>query len=133
VWTQLLRDFASDDKLAGVLFLIAADLVLGIVAALKLGTFRLAYFADFLRTDVLGKVVPWFALYSLAFFAPAAVLPIIPVDFGDLAGAAYVVLLAAFVGSILGSVKDLGVPVPSPLGGDVGTTQPPPPAEQPAP
>jgi hypothetical protein len=117
--TQLLRDFAADDKLAGVLFLIAADLVLGAAAALKLGTFRLAYFAAFLRDDVLGKVVPWFGFYALAFFAPAVALPVIPVDLGDVAGAAYIALLAAFSGSILSSVAAL-VPAfnpPSEIGG----------------
>lgn len=130
---QLLREFAGDDKLAGVLFLIVADFALGVGAALRLRTFRLAYVGAFLRDDILGKVVPWFALYSVAFFAGHVTLPVLPIDFGDVAGASYVVLLAAFTGSILGSVKDLGLPIPAALGGTTGSTNPPPPQDQPAP
>lgn len=43
---QLLQQFASDDKVTAAVVLIAADVVLGVLAALKLGTFKLSYLAS---------------------------------------------------------------------------------------
>lgn len=119
---QLLHAFAEDDKLALVLVLIAADVALGVSAAFAHSTFRFAYIGDFARTDLLGKVVPWFAVYSLDKVATA--------DFAGVdvlaaaAGATYAAVLVALVGSLTSSLNDLGVPLPAPLAGGEKTTPP---------
>ncbi len=116
---ELLREFGNDTKLHIALLLLVADLLFGVVAALKLGTFRFSYFADFLKTDVLGKVVPYFILYSLALVAGHEDGIVIPgLDFGILAGAAYGALVIAFTGSILSSLRHLGLALPDAFAGE---------------
>lgn len=116
---QWVLEFARDAKVQWALLLVLADFILGVTAALKEGTFRFAYVADFLRQDILGKVVPYFVFYVLALVAGSLdALPVVPIDFGDLAGTAYVVLVAAFVGSILSSAKHLGVNLPRAFAGE---------------
>lgn len=107
VW---LRTFALDDKVHILLLLALADFVFGVAAALKLGTFRLSYVADFLRNDILQKLVPYFALYALALVAGGTDIVIPGLDFGVVAGAAYVGFVAAMVASVLNSFMELGLP-----------------------
>lgn len=106
VW---LHTFANDTKVHIALILVLADFVLGVIAALKVGNFRFSYVADFLRNDILFKLVPYFALYALALVAGGTSVVIPGLDFGVLAGAAYAVLVAAWVGSIVSSVRTLGI------------------------
>lgn len=108
--------FAHDDKVTVVAILIAVDLVLGVVAAVQAGTFRLAYIADFMHRDVLGKVVPFFVIYA-ADKASSSADVVGPIDFGNLSAAAFVAVTAALAGSILASINDLGVAMPTALGG----------------
>lgn len=108
--------FAHDDKVSVVLILIAVDFVLGVIAAVEHGTFRLSYVADFMRRDVLGKVVPWFVLYA-ADKASHGASVVGPVDFGTIATGAFVAVTAALAGSILSSLKDLGVGLPTAVAG----------------
>ena len=106
----LLEQFWNDGKVDWLVLLIVIDFVLGVLAALKLRTFRLSYVADFLRKDVIFKLGGYLALYAGAVYAgQAEVLGIPEFDPGLLAGAAYVVVVGAFVGSILNSLNDLGL------------------------
>lgn len=114
---QMLSEFAHDTKVHIALFIVAADFLLGVAAAAKLGTFRLSFVADLLKRDVLFKLAPYLGLYSLALVAGSADIVIPGLDFGVLAGAAYALLLAALVGSILSSVRDLGVSMPTSVAG----------------
>lgn len=102
-----LNTFAHDTKVHIALLLVAADFVFGVLAAIKTGKFRLSYVSDFLRNDVLFKLVPYFALYSMALTAGNATIGL-PIDFGDLAGIAYVAVVAAWAASILSSLNTLG-------------------------
>jgi hypothetical protein len=116
---QLLAHFFHDGKVEGALVAIVLDFVFGVLAALKLGTFRLSYVGDFLRNDVLFKLVPYFVLYSGSLLAGHQRIVISGLDMGTAAGAVYVAIMAAWVGSILGSLRQLGfsipgVPAPSP-------------------
>jgi hypothetical protein len=104
--------FAGDTKIHIALFLIAADFVLGVAAAFRVGNFRLSYVADFLRNDVLGKLLPYLAFYTLALVAGGVDIVIGGLDFGVLAGAAYVALVGALTGSILNSARELGTSPP---------------------
>lgn len=106
----LLSQFWNDGKVDWLVLLVIVDFVLGVIAALKSRTFRLSYVADFLRKDVIFKLGGYLVLYAAAVYAgEAEVLGIPEFDPGLLAGAAYVVVVGAFVGSILNSLRDLGL------------------------
>lgn len=114
--TEILASFAKDTQVSIVLSLIAADFVLGIAAALKLGTFRMTYIANFARNDLLGKVLPWFAVFALSKASGAAGL-VGPIDWGNASDALFVIATGAMGGSILKSLADFGVTLPNPLAG----------------
>jgi hypothetical protein len=111
VW---LHTFARDTKVHIALILVLADFVLGVIAAFKVGNFRISYVADFLRNDILFKLVPYFVLYALAIVAGNTSVFIPGLDFGVLAGAAYAVLVAAWIGSIVSSIRTLGLAASAP-------------------
>jgi hypothetical protein len=103
---QIVDAFIDDPtvRLLGVLVLL--DFLLGSFAAFYTKSFRLSYFADVFRNDVLGKVLPYYTLW--------AALHVSGIDWsvGGLdiveegAGA---IVIAALVGSILNSLTDLGL------------------------
>lgn len=107
----LLHDFWNDSRVQIVLLLIILDLGLGVIAAAlsKTQAFRLSFVADFLRNDVLGKVLPFFLLYGGYVYASGADIVIPGLDMEVIMDGAWVVVLAALVGSLLGSLKDLGL------------------------
>jgi hypothetical protein len=109
--TQIMHSFASDQQVKIVAVLIAADLVLGVLASIQnqQQAFSLSYVSNFLRNDVLGKVVPFFALYALGKVSSSSVAG---VDFGTIADAAWVGVSAALVGSLATSLGDLGISLP---------------------
>ena len=110
--SQVINSFAHDGLLQAVLVLIALDVLLGIAASVKNKDFKFSYLAAFGRDDLLGKVVPWFAIYALSQYAPStAVLGIDLSSIQNVVGAAVVVALS---GSLLSSLKDLGLPIPAP-------------------
>ena len=108
---NLLHAFFEDTRVQIALLILVLDFVLGTVAALVDNTqgFRLSYWSDTLRTDVLGKVVPFFVLYGGYKYANSADLVIPGLDMEVVMNAAWAVMLAAIVGSILNSLKDLGL------------------------
>ena len=63
-FTGLLSQFMGDPSVRAILALIALDFVLGVSSSVALGDFRLAKVGAFLHDDVLGKVVPYFALWA---------------------------------------------------------------------
>lgn len=107
--TAIISSFAHDKQLAVVVSLIFADFILGVLASFKLGTFRLTYLSNFARNDLLGKVVPWFAVFALDKASNAAGI-VGPIDWSQVSTAAFVAVTAAMVGSILSSLSDLGLP-----------------------
>lgn len=115
----------EDTRVQIALLLLVLDFVLGTIAAFVDNTqgFRLSYWADTMRTDVLGKMVPFFVIYGGYLYAANADLVIPGLDMEVLMNASWVVVLAAFVGSILNSLKDLGLfgtaeAVPPQIAGD---------------
>jgi hypothetical protein len=113
---EAIRAFVNDDQLKAVLVLIALDLVLGVGDAIRDKSFRLSYIVDFLRNDVLGKVFPWFVLFSAGFYAPN--VDILGLGLDTIADAAWIGVAAALGASILNSVRDFGVPLPDAIAGD---------------
>jgi hypothetical protein len=116
----LLNAFTADETVQVVAALILLDFALGVSAGVKAKTFRLGWLADFLRNDVLGKVVPYFAVWAAVRIGGDLELA----GYGMIeegVGAAVVLALGA---SVLNSLRDLG------LGGlpdtVAGTDTPPP-------
>jgi Bacteriophage holin family len=108
-----LREFASDTKVHVALLLVVIDFILGVAAAVKAGTFRMSYVADFARNDILFKLLPYFALYAAAIVAGHEDIVIPGLDFGVFAGAFYALIVAAWVGSILSSLTGFGLKIPT--------------------
>jgi len=127
-----LTSLGHDTKLVGVLVMLAIDLVLGVMAAVKLGTFRFAYIGDVLRTDVLGKVVPWAVLYLLVKATNNVELGW-GIDLSTAENIAYGLVIVALAGSVLGSLKDLGIGTGLPPALTGKEKADPPPKEEPAP
>lgn len=101
----LIQQFANDDTVRLIAALVLLDIVLGIAAAVKLGIFQFNYLVDFLRNDVLGKAVPYFAVWGAVRLAGDVSLGGIGL-IEEVIGAGIVVALGA---SILKSVRDLGL------------------------
>ncbi len=108
---DVVNQFAHDKQLQAVLVLIVLDILLGIIAAVKLGTFAFSKIAAFLKDDVLGKVVPWFAIFAAAKFAPN--VDVLGIDLNQLQTVFWAAVLVALVASLTASVNDLGVAMPS--------------------
>lgn len=104
----LIHSFITDDQTKAVFAAIIIDLVLGVIAAAKLGTFNLAYIANFARNDVLSKVVPFFVIHAASDVAGGVDIVIPGLDLSALSTAMFALVIAALVGSILGSLRDLG-------------------------
>lgn len=101
----LLREFADDPTVRLVAALIVIDFVLGVAAGVKAKTFRLGWVSDFLRADVLGKVVPYFAVWGAVRVSGDIELA----GYGmieEVVGAAVVLALSA---SALNSLRDLNI------------------------
>jgi hypothetical protein len=113
----LLDAFFNDVRVQVALLLVALDFALGVLAALKGGSFRLSYVGDFLRADVLGKVLPFFVLYGGYKYAAGADIVIPGFDLEVVMNAAWVVVLGALGGSLLSSLRDLGLSAPDVVAG----------------
>jgi hypothetical protein len=94
-------------KLITILALIVIDLIMGILVAVKEGTFQLSKLGNFLNTSVLYYLGGYFALGAAATFEPS---------FGTvLVTGAWLALDATMVGYILAKAKKLGLPIPDKL------------------
>ena len=116
-------EFANDKQLQAVLVLIVLDVVLGVVAAVKVGTFAFSKVAAFLKDDVLGKVVPWFAIFAAAKFAPS--VDVLGIDLNQIQTVFWAAVVVALVASLASSAADLGVNLPRAVG--TGENEGPPP------
>ena len=54
---DLLNQFTEDPTVIGLSILVALDVILGVIVALKNNVFKFVIVSDFLRADVLGKLV----------------------------------------------------------------------------
>jgi len=105
----LIREFADDSGVRLIAALILLDLVLGVAAAVNsgpgLGSFRLVWLTDFLRADVLGKVVPYFAVWAAVRLAGDIEISGLGLIEEGVGGAVVLALGA----SVLNSIRDLGL------------------------
>lgn len=108
---HILQEFARDKQVDAIGILVLADVIFGVLAAVKAKTFQLARIVDTLHDDVLAKVVPWLALFVLGKVTTGAGIGVgsVNVDFGSIADGFFVGITAAMAASILKSLADLGV------------------------
>lgn len=112
------HSFFEDARVQTLLVLILLDFGLGIIAAVYTKTFRLSYVSDFARNDLLGKVLPFAVIYAAYKYAAGADLVIPGLDMEVVMNGVWVIVLAALVGSVLGSIKQLGLSgLPEPVAG----------------
>lgn len=104
----LLHAFLSDKEVKLIFLLLALDFVLGVVASVKAGTFKLAYVSNFMKNDVLFKVFPFFILYAASKVAGNQNILIPGFDFNVYVNIAYVIVVGALVGSLLNSLSSFG-------------------------
>lgn len=104
-WTA----FFDDSRTQTVLALVILDLLLGVLVSLKNKDFRLSYVADFARNDILGKVLPFAVIYAGYKYAANQDIVIPGLDLEVVMNGAWVIVLAALVGSLLGSIKHFGL------------------------
>lgn len=122
---ELIRAFGDDPTVRISAALVVLDLVLGVAAAVKLGSFRLSYIADFLRNDVLGKLVPLYAVWAVTHLVG-------DINIGGLElieESTNAAVSLALAGSILNSLRDLGLGSDMPnevAGADPSAPAPPP-------
>lgn len=95
-------------KIVTLAILVIIDLVLGIIVAVKAGTFQFAKISDYLNTDVLMMVGGYFLVGAVALVHP---------DFAAMVTAAWALLDAALVAQIWSKLGKLGLPVPKIISG----------------
>jgi hypothetical protein len=102
----LVEAFVDDPTVRLIGALVVLDFLLGTFAAFKSGTFRLSYFADAFRNDILGKVFPYYALWAAVHVSGVdwsiGGLDIIEESAGG-------IVIFALAGSVLNSLRDLGL------------------------
>ena len=101
------HQFANDKQLQAVLVLIALDLILGVAAAVKTRQFQFTKLVGFLQNDVLGKVLPWFALFAFGKFAPS--VDVLGLDLNQIQTGVWVLMSAALIASLVSSLADMGL------------------------
>src|SRR5262245_49706979 len=101
--------FFDDTRTQTVLVLVALDLLLGVLVSIKARDFRLSYVVDFARNDLLGKLVPFAVIYAGYKYAANVDLVMPGVDLEVVMNGLWALVLAALIGSLLGSLKGLGV------------------------
>lgn len=102
--TTLLDQFVEDPTVVAIAVLVALDVLLGVAAAVKAKTFKFVLISDFLRADVLGKLVPYYAVWAAVHLSGDVTLG----DFGVIEESTGALAIAAVGASVLNSLRDLG-------------------------
>ena len=91
-----------------ILVLVLANLISGIIVAVKKGTFRLSEIGDFLGKKVLPLVGGYYVLCITAYAVPAIQTAIV--------AGALTAVITTFLGFISINLKELGLPMPDAIG-----------------
>ncbi len=107
---NLIKQFGNDPETIAIVVLIVVDFLFGVSAAVvsKTQSVNLTYLADFLRADVLSKLVPYAGLWFL--FQVSGDVNLGELELLETGTSAAIIL--ALVASVLKSLADLGVPIP---------------------
>lgn len=123
-FNAILEEFSDDTTVRLISALVLLDILVGVCAAIvdKTQKFQLNYIVDFLRNDVLGKMIPYFGIWAAVRLGGDIEIA----GFGaieELVGAGVVAALGA---SIAKSLVDLGLlkGLSGVFGGDPRTPSP---------
>lgn len=105
---NLLNQFTEDPTVILLSALVALDVVLGVLSALVRKTFKLVLIADFLRADVLGKLLPYYAVWAALHVTGDVMLG----DFGLIEETTGGAAVAAVAASVLNSLNELRLGAP---------------------
>jgi len=109
--SNLLSESVLVGALLAILALVLMDLVTRVSVSVARGVFEWGKVLDFLRTNVVPYVLAWGAIEALMYAANyVAFPPEVLTPFAGLAAIIYALIIARLIGSILGNLKDLGVP-----------------------
>ena len=109
--SRVLSESVLVGALLAILALVLLDLVTRVAVSATRGVFEWGKVLDFLRTNVVPYVLAWGAIEALMYAAHyVAFPPEVLTPFTGLAAIVYALILAKLIGSILGNLKDLGVP-----------------------
>lgn len=106
---NLLNQFTEDPTVVALAALVGLDVILGITSALVRKTFKLVLIADFLRADVLGKLVPYYAVWAAVHVTGDIDLG----EFGVIEETSGALAIAAVGASILNSLNELRLRQPA--------------------
>lgn len=104
-----IRAFATDDKTRVIIGAILIDVILGVSAAMRIGTFDVTAIAKFHSTNVLPYVLAYLLLWSLQVFGLASALPLTLSD--SIASVSFGTIVTTLTGSIVNNVGRLRAPV----------------------
>lgn len=102
---SLLNQFTEDPTVILLAALVALDVLLGVASALKAGTFKFVLISDFLRADVLGKLVPYYGVWAAVHLTGDIDLG----EFGVIEESTGALAVAAIGASVINSLRDLGL------------------------
>lgn len=102
MWEQFVN-MVDGFKLITLVVLIGVDFLMGVILALKSGTFDIKKIADFLNTSVLGMVGGYYLVGLAAVVHPDVMQPIVI--------ASWVAIDAALIGMIVDKAQKLKLPV----------------------
>lgn len=102
-----LIDLFANSQTQWILILIVIDVILGVISALIKKDFLLGKMAGFMKKAIMPYVLGY-AVLNLAGQALPALSMFVKV--------AYILIILALVGSILGNLKKIGIPFPKMLG-----------------
>lgn len=105
---NLLDQFIEDPTVILLSALVALDVVLGVLSALVRKTFKLVLISDFLRADVLGKLLPYYAVWVAVHVSGDVMLG----EFGVIEETAGALAVAAVGASVLNSLNELRLGTP---------------------
>ena len=105
---NLLNQFTEDPTVILLSALVGLDVVLGILSALVRKTFKLVLISDFLRADVLGKLLPYSAVWAAVHVSGDVMLG----EFGVIEETAGALAVAAVGASVLNSLNELRLGTP---------------------
>ena len=118
---SLLEQFTEDPTVIALAVLVMLDVILGVAASIVSDEqkFRFVLIADFLRADVLGKMLPYYAIWAAVHIGGDVEFG----DFGVIEETTGALAVAAVGASVLNSIRDLGLSrLPDTVAADDPTT-----------
>lgn len=96
-------------QITSVLGLIAAQVILGVAVAIKNKSFEFKKLADFYVTLIIPRLLGWLATVIVVHFVLGKFVPPDSIAIPGIEDTAFGVVVASFVGDIIGNLRALGI------------------------